>query len=124
MLIRRRSNLALAAILVVALGLPALAQDRPAEEKPEPPLSLLLDQSRATRVGRLMPGLEHKLVAVPDGVSTRAAAAAMLQGMTAHYLTQSTYELRAGDTCLVHAAAGARLRAALNGAIAGAPHAP
>ncbi|HUH05988.1 MAG TPA: zinc-binding dehydrogenase, partial [Kofleriaceae bacterium] len=32
--------------------------------------------------------------------------AAMLQGMTAHYLTQSTYELGAGDVCLVHAAAG------------------
>ena len=30
----------------------------------------------------------------------------MLQGMTAHYLTRSTYPLKAGDTCLVHAAAG------------------
>lgn len=47
-----------------------------------------------------------KLVAVPDAVSLRAAGAAMLQGMTAHYLTQSTYELSAGDTCLVHASAG------------------
>ena len=35
-----------------------------------------------------------------------AAAAAMLQGMTAHYLARSTYPLRPGDTCLVHAAAG------------------
>lgn len=47
-----------------------------------------------------------KLVAVPDAVSLRHAAAAMLQGMTAHYLTQSTFELGAGHTCLVHAAAG------------------
>lgn len=47
-----------------------------------------------------------KLVPVPDGVSTQDAAAAMLQGMTAHYLTHSTYRLRQGDTCLVHAAAG------------------
>lgn len=47
-----------------------------------------------------------KLVPVPNGVSGRDAAAAMLQGMTAHYLTHSTYALKAGDTCLVHAAAG------------------
>ena len=47
-----------------------------------------------------------KLVKVPDGVSPRVAAAAMLQGMTAHYLACSTYPLKAGDTCLVHAAAG------------------
>ena len=42
----------------------------------------------------------------PDGVTTRQAAAAMLQGMTAHYLTRSTYPLKPGDVCLVHAAAG------------------
>ena len=48
----------------------------------------------------------EKLVPVPDGVETRDAAAAMLQGMTAHYLTHSTYPLKEGDTCLVHAAAG------------------
>ncbi len=47
-----------------------------------------------------------KLVPVPDGVSGRDAAAIMLQGMTAHYLTHSTYPLGQGDTCLVHAAAG------------------
>lgn len=47
-----------------------------------------------------------KLVPVPDGVSSEDAAATMLQGMTAHYLTHSTYPLKAGDTCLVHAAAG------------------
>ena len=48
----------------------------------------------------------EKLVEVPDGVSAEQAAAVMLQGMTAHYLSHSTHELRAGETCLVHAAAG------------------
>jgi NADPH:quinone reductase len=47
-----------------------------------------------------------QLVKVPDDVSLNTAAAAMLQGMTAHYLTHSTYPLKSGDTCLVHAAAG------------------
>ena len=47
-----------------------------------------------------------RLAPVPDGVSSRQAAAAMLQGMTAHYLTASTRPLAAGDACLVHAAAG------------------
>lgn len=47
-----------------------------------------------------------KLVPVPDKVDIRVAAAVMLQGMTAHYLTHSTYPLRPGDTALVHAAAG------------------
>jgi len=47
-----------------------------------------------------------RLVKIPDGVPTRVAAAAMLQGMTAHYLACSTYPLKTGDTCLVHAAAG------------------
>jgi NADPH2:quinone reductase len=47
-----------------------------------------------------------RLVPVPAGVSLRAAAAAMLQGMTAHYLALTTYPLRPGDTCLIHAAAG------------------
>ncbi len=47
-----------------------------------------------------------KLVRVPEGVPGETAAAAMLQGMTAHYLAHSTYPLKAGDTCLVHAAAG------------------
>lgn len=46
------------------------------------------------------------LVKVPDAVSFEQAAAVMLQGMTAHYLTHSTYPLKSGDTCLVHAAAG------------------
>ena len=47
-----------------------------------------------------------RLIAVPDDVSTRDAAAVILQGMTAHYLVTSVYALQPGDTCLVHAAAG------------------
>jgi len=47
-----------------------------------------------------------RLVALPDGVSAQQGAAVMLQGITAHYLATSTYPLKAGDTCLVHAAAG------------------
>jgi len=46
------------------------------------------------------------LVKIPDGLDFQTAAAAMLQGMTAHYLTHSTWPLKNGDTCLVHAAAG------------------
>ena len=48
----------------------------------------------------------QRLVTLPAGVSTKQGAAAMLQGMTAHYLACSTYPLKKGDTCLVHAAAG------------------
>jgi NADPH2:quinone reductase len=48
----------------------------------------------------------ERLVKIPDGVGFVEAAAAMLQGMTAHYLTHSTYKLTSNDTCLVHAAAG------------------
>jgi NADPH:quinone reductase len=48
----------------------------------------------------------ERLVRLPEGVSTRQGAAAMLQGMTAHYLACSTWPLKPGDTCLVHAAAG------------------
>ena len=47
-----------------------------------------------------------RLVVLPQGVSTKQGAAIMLQGMTAHYLASSTYPLKKGDTCLVHAAAG------------------
>ena len=47
-----------------------------------------------------------RLVVLPHGVSTKQGAAAMLQGMTAHYLACTTYPLKNGDTCLVHAAAG------------------
>jgi NADPH2:quinone reductase len=46
------------------------------------------------------------LVKVPREVNLKTAAAVILQGMTAHYLSHSTYALKAGDTALVHAAAG------------------
>lgn len=48
----------------------------------------------------------EKLVKVPVGLSDEQAAAAMLQGMTAHYLVYSTYPLKNGETALIHAAAG------------------
>src|SRR5207249_2584825 len=48
----------------------------------------------------------QRLVVLPSGITTRQGAAMMLQGMTAHYLACSTYPLKKGDTCLVHAAAG------------------
>jgi NADPH2:quinone reductase len=47
-----------------------------------------------------------RVVPVPAGISTELAAAAILQGMTAHYLATSTYPVRAGDVTVVHAAAG------------------
>ena len=49
---------------------------------------------------------EAKLIAIPAGVSSDIAAAAMLQATTAHYLTRSTFPLEPGHTALVHAAAG------------------
>lgn len=47
-----------------------------------------------------------RLVSIPPHVDDRTAAAAMLQGMTAHYLTTATYRIERGNTVLVHAAAG------------------
>ena len=47
-----------------------------------------------------------RLIAVPDVITTRQAAAAMLQGMTAHYLAHSTYTIQNGDAVLIHAGAG------------------
>jgi NADPH:quinone reductase len=47
-----------------------------------------------------------RLVKIPEDVSEREAAAAMLQGMTAHYLAHDTYPLKRGETALIHAAAG------------------
>jgi NADPH2:quinone reductase len=47
-----------------------------------------------------------QLVKIPASTDFETAAAAMLQGMTAHYLTHSTYPLKPGDSCLIHAAAG------------------
>ncbi len=48
----------------------------------------------------------RRLVPIPDALEMRVAAAVMLQGLTAHYLTHSTYPLQPGDRALVHAAAG------------------
>jgi NADPH2:quinone reductase len=48
----------------------------------------------------------ERLVKIPEGVSERDAAAAILQGMTAHYLAHDTYPLKKGETALIHAAAG------------------
>jgi NADPH2:quinone reductase len=47
-----------------------------------------------------------RLVRLPDGIDERRAAALMLKGLTAHYLLRRTYEVREGDTILIHAAAG------------------
>ena len=47
-----------------------------------------------------------RLVRVPAGITDQQAAAAMLQGMTAHYLVYDTYPLKKGETALIHAAAG------------------
>jgi NADPH2:quinone reductase len=47
-----------------------------------------------------------RLVPLPEGIAPETAAALMLQGMTAHYLSHDTYPLRPGEACLVHAAAG------------------
>lgn len=72
----------------------------------------------------------EKLAPIPEGVSFAQAAAAMLQGMTAQYLATSTYQLRSGDRCLVHAGAGgvgqllcqvAKLQSAFVIATAGGP---
>ncbi|GIX48268.1 MAG: alcohol dehydrogenase [Candidatus Tectimicrobiota bacterium] len=49
---------------------------------------------------------EARLVRLPDELDFKVGAGAMLQGMTAHYLAYSTYPLKPGDTCLIHAAAG------------------
>ena len=53
---------------------------------------------------RVMPW--HRVVALPDGIAERTAAAMMLQGMTAQYLLRRTYRVQSGDTVLIHAAAG------------------
>jgi NADPH2:quinone reductase len=49
---------------------------------------------------------EEAAVKVPEGLELKQAAAAMLQGMTAHYLVHSTFPLKPGQSCLIHAAAG------------------
>ena len=52
----------------------------------------------------IVPG--WRLVTIPEQVDSRHAAAVILQGMTAHYLTHSTYPLKAGEIALIHAAGG------------------
>src|SRR3989449_3650921 len=47
-----------------------------------------------------------KLVPIPEGVSSEVAAAALLQGITAHYLTMDSYRIQKGDWVVIHAAAG------------------
>ncbi|MFD1930012.1 quinone oxidoreductase family protein [Nonomuraea mangrovi] len=47
-----------------------------------------------------------RLVPIPEDVSFEVAAASLLQGLTAHYLTHTTHEVKQGDTVLIHAAAG------------------
>lgn len=53
---------------------------------------------------RIMPA--HRLVKLPEAISTQLAAAMMLQGMTARYLIRGCYSVKAGDHILIHAAAG------------------
>lgn len=48
----------------------------------------------------------QRAIPLPDGIDEETAAAVLLQGLTAHYLTRSTYPVQPGDTVLVHAAAG------------------
>lgn len=97
--------------------------------KADPPISLGMEASGVVDavgpgVRRLIPGdrvvycmargsyAEYAVVSaaqvarVPDEVSLETAAAALLQGMTAHYLTHSTFSLKSGTTALIHAAAG------------------
>jgi len=77
-----------------------------------PGVSLFREGDRVAWANVLGSYAEHVLltadraVAVPPGLRADTAAAAMLQGMTAHYLCTSTFPLAKGHTCLVHAAAG------------------
>ena len=77
-----------------------------------PGVSLFREGDRVAWANVLGSYAEHVLlaaeraVAVPPGLRADTAAAAMLQGMTAHYLCTSTFPLATGHTCLVHAAAG------------------
>lgn len=75
-------------------------------------VKLVQPGDRVAYTGRLGSYAEYaavpaqRLVKIPDALSFEQAAAAMLQGMTAHYLTHSTYKLQSGETALIHAAAG------------------
>ena len=97
-----------AAGVVVALGTDAKAEGKNASEHPEVPT--VGDRVAYTSV--LGAYAEYaavpidRLVKIPDGVSDRQAAAAMLQGITAQYLTSDAHPLKKGETALIHAAAG------------------
>ncbi len=98
-----------AAGVVIALGTEVRAdENKPAPEHPNAPA--VGDRVAYTSV--LGAYAEYaavpidRLVKIPDGVGDRDAAAAMLQGMTAHYLSHDTYPLKKDDTALIHAAAG------------------
>ena len=81
-------------------------------ERVGPEVSGLKEGDRVAYTGPLGAYTEYaavpawRLVRLPGGTDARTAAAAMLQGMTAHYLCHSTYPLREGETALIHAAAG------------------
>jgi NADPH2:quinone reductase len=98
-----------AAGVVIALGTEVRADEsKPAPEHPDAPA--VGDRVAYTSV--LGAYAEYaavpidRLVKIPAGVGDRDAAAAMLQGMTAHYLSHDTYPLKKGETALIHAAAG------------------
>lgn len=80
----------------------AVGDDAPTPAKGDRVAWTNIPGSYATHV--LVPA--DRTVPVPPGITAQQAAAAMLQGMTAHYLSQSTYRLKSSDNCLVHAAAG------------------
>jgi NADPH2:quinone reductase len=82
---------------VVAVG-PGVQSVRPGDR--------VASSSLQGAYARLAVAKADDVVAVPEGVSDETAAAALLQGLTAHYLLFDTYPVRPGDTVVVHAAAG------------------
>ena len=62
-----------------------------------------------------------RVVKLPDGIDERTAAAMMVRGMTARYLLQATYEVKPGDTIVIHAAAGGVGLIVANGRSTSAP---
>ena len=92
-------------LMLAALASATDLKVRPDTYQPSPGLTTgAIEQFRQLLVDPAEPAAN--LVPVPAAVSLEQAAAVLLQGMTAHYLTRSTFPLKAGDTCLVHAAAG------------------
>jgi NADPH:quinone reductase len=98
-----------AAGVVIALGTEVRADEsKPTPEHPDSPAV----GDRVAYTSILGAYAEYaavpidRLVKIPDGVSDREAAAVMLQGMTAHYLSHDTHPLKKGETALIHAAAG------------------